>query len=71
MTSNETREAHMRQMINEHKSLVDVSEREKPLGKFWRGWADNIEVHTEFHMRMWIAFKWLRKGSNCKFLWIQ
>jgi hypothetical protein len=36
MTSNETREARMRQMINEHRSLVDTSEREKPLGKFRR-----------------------------------
>jgi hypothetical protein len=71
MTSNETREARMRQMINEHRSLVDTSEREKPLGKFRCGLADDIEVHAEFHARMWIAFKWLRKGSSCELLWTQ
>jgi hypothetical protein len=47
-------------MINEYRLLVDRYERKKPLGKFRREWEDNIEIHVELHMTMWIAFMWLR-----------
>jgi hypothetical protein len=57
--------AHMGEMRNAYKILVENPEVKTPLGIPRRRWEDNIRmVIREIRSRVWTGFMWLRTGTS-------